>query len=471
MKRQPLRFALALALVCLSGLAAPLVGDGVPEDAAGRIVGAALVESHAWDKLAWLSDRVGHRLAGSPGLAQAVEWAAAEFERDGMDRVWTDEVAVPHWERGEESARILSPTEHSISLLALGGSVPTPADGIAADVVLVHGFEELAELGEERVSGKIVLYHKPIQPGFDSEHGYGSAVRLRSRGASEAAKLGAVGMLIRSLGTVDYRLAHTGGMRYQEEVERIPAAAIAAEDADLIQRLLDAGETVRVELKLGCRTLPETTSHNVLAEIRGREKPDEIVLIGAHLDSWDVGTGAIDDGAGCAIVMETMRLLKHHGLIPRRTIRAVLFTNEENGLRGGRDYARRYEDDMDLHVAAIESDSGGGTPLGFGVSAGEGVLEVVRGVTSQLAIIGADGAFGRGGGADISPMRAHGVPQMALVQDATHYFDYHHTHADTLDKVDKKDLDRNVAAMALMAYVLAERDDVLPRLPPPSEND
>ncbi len=237
--------------------------------------------------------------------------------------MWTEKLMVPYWLRGPESGSIVAPAEHPLAITALGMSIATPEEGITAEVVEVASLEELRELGEERVRGKIVLYNKPIYPNGGRERGYGSAVGLRWAGAVEAAKLGAVATMIRSLGTADFRLPHTGSMGYEDGVERIPAAAISAEDAELINRFLAAGDTVRVTLKLGCKMLPDVESANVLADLRGREKPDEIVLIGAHLDSWDVGTGAIDDGAGVAIVMETMRLLKAHGLVPRRTIRAV----------------------------------------------------------------------------------------------------------------------------------------------------
>jgi Zn-dependent M28 family amino/carboxypeptidase len=437
------------------------------ESVAARIVGAALVDSQAYEKLSWLTDRIGHRLSGSAALDQAIEWSAEQFRRDGVDRVWTDEVMVPHWVRGEESARIVAPAEHRLSILALGGSVGTPEGGITAEIVVVDGFESLEELGEE-ASGKIVLFNRKMEKGFASDNGYGALGRIRSRGPSAAAKHGAVAMLIRSLGTADYRLPHTGALRYDEEIEKIPSAAVSAEDAMLIARLAASGEPVRVELQLGAKTLPDAKSANVLAEIRGRELPDEIVVIGGHLDSWDVGTGAHDDGAGCVIVMETMRLLVKHGLRPRRTIRAVLFTNEENGLRGGKDYARRYEEQMPLHIAAIESDLGGAPPIGFGVTAGDGAVAAVAEIAELLSVVGADQVFPRGGGADISPMKKFGVPQIGQLPDPDSYFDYHHTEADTLDKVDRHALDRNVAAMALMAYMLADREEALPRIEPES---
>ena len=456
-------------LFCLGvgGVSAAEPGDR--ESAAARIVGAALVDSQAYDKLSWLTDRIGHRLSGSAALDQAIEWSVEQFRRDGVDRVWTEEVMVPHWVRGEESARIVAPAEHTLSILGLGGSVGTPEGGITAEVVVVDGLDALETLGDG-ARGKIVVFNKKMEKGFGTENGYGALSRVRAKGASAAAKHGAVAMLIRSLGTADYRLPHTGALRYEDGVEKVPAAAVSAEDAMLIARLADSGEPVRVHLELGARMLPDVRSANVLAEIRGHELPDEIVVIGGHLDSWDVGTGAHDDGAGCVIVMETMRLLVKHGLRPRRTIRAVLFTNEENGLRGGKDYAERYEEQLPNHVAAIESDLGGASPIGFGVTAGDGGEAVVSEIAALLSVVGADQVFSGGGGADISPMKKFGVPQIGQYPDPDSYFDYHHTEADTLDKVDPQALDRNVAAMALMAYMLADLEQPLPRIEPePSE--
>jgi carboxypeptidase Q len=300
------------------------------------------------------------------------------------------------------------------------------------------------------------------------ENGYGTVVQLRAHGASRAAKFGAVGMLLRSLGTADYRVPHTGALHYDEQAPKIPAAAIDAESAELIHRLLASGDEVRVHMEMGCKTLEDAESANVVAELQGREKPDEIVLIGAHLDSWDVGQGAHDDGAGCAVVMETMRLLQRLDHAPRRTVRAVLFTNEENGLRGGKSYAERHGDER--HVAAIEMDSGGFRPTGFGVSAGEGGIEMVREILRPLATIGANHVFDGGGGADIGPLRRKsGVPTIGQRVEGAYYFDYHHTEADTLDKVDRADLDRNVAAMAVLVYGLAEAEEALPALEPEEE--
>jgi hypothetical protein len=442
---------------------------GEPDKTVALILGEALKDDRAHRRLAWLTDHIGPRLSGSANLERAVEWSVAELRTDGLDRVWTEPVMVPHWVRGEETARLVGPREQPMRISTFGGSVATPPEGITAEVVEAGDFEELEALGDG-VRHKIVLYNKEIfrNGGPNRDRGYGSAVGLRRFGAIRAAKQGAVATLMRSLGTADFDLPHTGMMGYEDGVQKIPSAAVTAEDAELMSRLLAAGETVRVHLTIGARTLPDAESHNVVADLRGREKPDEIVLIACHLDSWDVGTGAIDDGAGCVVVMEALRILKGLDAPPRRTVRGVLYTNEENGLRGGRNYAEVHADELDLHVAAIESDSGAGSPRGFGVSAGPGGVERMEELVSALAHIGADGVRSGGGGADISPLGKAQVPLMNLWQDTTHYFDYHHSAADTLDKVDPGDLARNVAAMAVMAYLLAESETPLPRQEPPA---
>lgn len=433
-----------------------------------RLLDAALSQAdRSYARLAWLTDRIGHRLSGSESLERAVVWGAGEMEKDGLDRVWTEEVMVPHWVRGRESGAILAPVKRPLVLTALGGSVGTPEGGVTGEVVEFSSFEEMQAAGD-RVQGKIVMFNKEIFPNGGREHGYGSAVGLRHNGAREAAKQGAVAMILRSLGTADFRLAHTGSMGYDEEGRRIPGAAVSAEDAELIHRLLASGEPVKVRIDLGCETLPDAPSANVLGDLRGRERPEEIVLIGGHLDSWDVGSGAHDDGAGVVAVMEAMRLLRSLDLRPRRTVRAVLFTNEENGLRGGKGYAEAHAGEVPLHVAAVESDSGGDRPLGYGVSAGDGAVERVQAIAAYLASIDATEVLPRGGGADISPLRKLGVPALNVRQDTTHYFDYHHTVADTLDKITPENLARNVAAMAVLAWSLAEDPEPLPR-PAPEE--
>jgi len=452
------------------GMTLAIAPAAARDDAEARILGAALRDDRAHRRLAWLTDRIGPRLSGSENLTRAIVWAEEQMRGDGLERVRTEPVAVPHWERGREIGEIVSPTRHPLALLTLGGSVATAENGVQASVVVADDLEHLARLGES-VRGKIVLFDKEIlrNGGPDGSRGYGSAAALRTRGASEAARLGAVASLVRSLGTADYRLPHTGAMRYEDGVPRIPSAAIAAEDAELIRRLTTAGQDVQVSLTLTPTTHPDAESANVVGELRGRERPEEIVVLACHLDSWDVGTGAIDDGVGCVAVMEALRILRELELRPRRTIRAVLFTNEENGLAGAEDYARRHADELASHVAAIEMDSGAGAPLGFGITAGEGAEVALREMAAPLRALGAGEIRKGGGGADISTLAPAGVPQIGLWQDTTTYFDYHHTHADTLDKVDAGALARSVAALALIGYRLAEAETTLPRIPSKAE--
>jgi hypothetical protein len=460
---------LAVPSLALAGCVFALIG-AADADAVSKILDAGLRSDGAYRKLAWMCDRIGPRLSGSENLEKAVAWCAAEMKRDGLDNVHTEKVMVPHWVRGEASGRILTPTPHPMAILALGMSDGTKPHGITAEIVEVKSVDELKAIGD-RAKGKIVLFNKPIYANGGEDRGYGSAVGLRYSGAVAAAKVGAVGMLIRSLATADLRLPHTGAMAYEDGVPHIPAAAIAPEDAELIHRFLEAGESVKVTFTLSCKTLPDAESANVIGEIRGSVLPGEVVVIGGHLDSWDVGTGAHDDGAGCAISMEALRLIRSLGLKPKRTIRAVLFTNEENGLRGGKAYAKAHAAELDAHVAAIESDSGGARPLGFGVSAGPGGADTVKKLAAPLARIDAADVQEGGGGADISPMGAAGVPQLGLRQDSTHYFDVHHTMADTLDKIDAKELAMNATAMAVMAWQLANLDPPLPRYVPPKTED
>jgi hypothetical protein len=458
-------FALLLAAATPSPGPRKATGDPVQ-----RLIDSGLATDGAYRKLAWLTDRIGPRLSGSENLEKAIVWCTDEMRRDGLDKVWTEEVMVPHWVRGEASGKILAPVEHPMVLLALGMSDGTPPDGITAEVVEVSSLEEVGALGE-KARGKIVLFNKRIYPNGENDRGYGAGARLRYSGASAAAKVGAVGMMIRSLATADLRLPHTGAMAYEDGVPRIPAAAISPEDAELIHRFLAAGDAVKVTFRQTCKTLPDAESANAIGEIRGAGKPDEVVVIGGHLDSWDVGTGAQDDGAGCAISMEAMRLIRALGVKPKRTIRAVLFTNEENGLRGGKAYASSHAAELPRHVGAIESDSGGARPLGFGVSGAPGSVEIVRGLAAPLASFAADEVREGGGGADISPMADAGVPMLGLRQDSTHYFDIHHTIADTIDKVNAHDLAMNATAMAVMAWQLANLDPPLARYTPPKKED
>ena len=419
-------------------------------DAANRIIDAALNDDGAYRKLSYLCDRIGNRLAGSKALDEAMTWAAAEMKKDGLVNVVTPEVTVSHWVRGKESLSMLAPVHRELAILGLGGSIATPKDGITAEVVPVSSFDELAKLGEGRVRGKIVLYNVPYT-------GYGATVRYRSEGASRAAKLGAVAALVRSVTPVSLQTPHTGQMNYASDAPKVPSAAVTIETATMIQRLTDSGSPVRVRLFMEAQTLPDAKSANVIGEIRGREKPEEIVVMGGHIDSWDVGQGAHDDGAGIVSAMQAAAIIQRLGLKPRRTIRVVCWTNEENGLAGGRAY-RKWIGDAALknHVAAIEMDEGGEKPVGFGVA--ESVYAPAAEIGKLLERIGAGTVTRGGGGADISPITRDGVPALGLRTVGTHYFDWHHTPADTVDKVDPQDLKLNVAAMAVMSFVLADRE-------------
>lgn len=427
-----------------------------------RLIGTALTDDHAWLRLSQLCDGIGHRLSGSPQLERAVAWAAAAMREDGLDRVWLQPVLVPHWVRGEERATMVEPGPQTLSVLGLGRTVGTPPGGVTADVVAVGSFAEFDSLPDDAVRGRIVLWNVPFT-------GYGPTVRYRGQGALRAARRGAVASLVRSVGPVSLRTPHTGAMSaWPDSVAPIPAAAVTIEDAEMMQRLLRRGQRVRVRLELGARTLPDAPSHNVIGELRGREKPGEIVVVGGHLDSWDVGQGAHDDGGGCVISMEALRLMKRLGLRPRRTIRCVLWTNEENGLRGAIAYADSLRGAFETHVAALESDGGVERPVGFAVAAHvpgtdstdaartARALRELRAAAPLLAGIGADRLTDGGGGADIGPLMRGGVLGLAHQTVGEHYFDWHHTPADMLDKVDPVELRKNVAAMAVMLWVLAD---------------
>ncbi len=453
---------LMISLLTAAPSAPKAAGPGASHlQRAEQLMGAALSEGHAWERLAELTDGVGPRLAGSEGAEAAVQWALRSFKADGV-KAWLEPVKVPRWVRGEERAELLGSERfrgRPLSILALGGSAATPAEGLTAEVVEVSSLEELASLGE-RAKGRIVLFSHTMEKPED----YARFASLRSRGPSAAAKAGAVAALVRSLATASLSTPHTGNTRFEEGVAPIPAASVTVEDAELMHRLLARGGPVRVKLVLGCQELPEVESFNVVAEVKGREKPEEIVLLGAHLDSWDVGSGAHDDGAGVVMVMEAARLLAKQKPAPRRTVRVVLFMNEENGLRGARAYAAAHAAELPRHVAALEMDAGGGKPLGVALRAGEGARELVQPWLSPLRGVGAGTLLDvEAGGADLTPLLPAQVPFFGVRQDASRYFDVHHTHADTLDKVEPEALAKSTAAVAWLAYVLAEMPAVLPR--------
>lgn len=425
---------------------------------------AALIEraetkSYGYDIVESLTTEVGARLAGSPAEARARDWAVAKFKAIGLENVRTDEFMVPFWKRGVEQARIVSPYAQTLHVSALGGSVATPAAGIEAEVAYFEDFDALEQAPMGGLDGKIVFIsgHMRRQP---DGAGYGPANRKRRHGASEAAKRGAEAVIIRSVGTDSHRFAHTGQMSYKKAVRRIPVAAVSAPDADQIERIFKRDQSVRLHLTLTPEFKGQRPSGNVIGEITGSEKPEEIILIAGHLDSWDLGTGAIDDGAGIGIVMAAAQLLLESGLHPKRTIRVVAFGSEEIGLLGAHAYVRAHENELSRHVLATESDFGAGPVYelrsGFSGSAGQAFLLELAQALKPLGI--GMGVKPSNGGPDIGPLHAKGVPALRLQQDGTDYFDYHHTADDTLDKIDPAALAQNVAAFAVMSYMAAQMD-------------
>ena len=444
-------------------LALLLLAEAATPDAAARIIGGALSDNLAYQRLADLTETVGPRLSGSAGAEAAVRWGLARFKEDGL-AAHLEKVMVPHWVRGEERGEILASDRmagHPLSLTALGGSVGTPEGGVTAEVIEAQTLAGIAALGEKARGKLIFLNHS-----MTTSKGYGEFVELRVFGPAAAARAGARGVLLRSLASASLRTPHTGVTIYDPGAPAAPGAAISVEDAELIHRLLARGP-VRARLVLGCRTLPDVESANVVGEVRGREKPGEVVLLGAHLDSWDLATGAIDDGAGVAIVMEAGRLIAHLPQAPRRTVRVVLYMNEENGSRGSKGYAEAHKGELDSHVAAMEADSGAGRPLALSVRAGEGGARAMKDWLAPLETLGiGEATEGGEGGADIAPLGEARVPFASVQQDTTHYFDYHHSAADTLDKVQPQALASNAAVFAWVAYALAEMPAPLPRPPP-----
>jgi len=426
---------------------------------AQQITRAALAEGQAYRLLAELT-ALGPRLSGSPQAAAAVEWSRQTMLQLGFDNVRLQEVMVPHWVRGpiEEAAIINSATMGTVplSVCALGGSIATPERGLVAEVVEVKSFEELRALGK-KAEGKIIFFNRPMDASkLNTFEAYGGAVNQRSSGAVEAAKAGGVAALVRSMTTRLDDVPHTGGMGYQDGVPKVPAAAISTVDANLLSQIIAQEKSVRVRLQLTCQTLPEAPSANVLGEITGSEKPNEIIVVGGHLDSWDKGTGAHDDGAGCVQSLEVLRLLKALNLKPKRTIRAVMFINEENGLRGGIEYARRAELVEAKHLVAIEADRGGFAPRGFSVEADSARFTQIAHWAYLFKEMGADHIFRGGSGADISVLVRQGVPGIGLVPESHRYFDFHHSDNDVLDGVNERELNLGAAAMAILCYVLAQ---------------
>ena len=438
--------AMALAGPAEDGRLAPTeaLGDSVTAE----LVAAARASDGGYALLADLCDNIGARLAGSEALEKAVEWARNELGRAGAERVWTEPVMVPHWERGEEQAAMLKPRKQVLQILGLGGTVSGDVEG---DVIVVS---KLEDIGPE-VNGKVVLFNVPMADAIPAVHGYGAAVGARVRGPSLAAHHGALAAMVRSVTTRSLATPHTGATVYEEDTPRIPAVAVTTEDADSMARILASGGSVRVRIKTSGVQHPDALSHNVIGEIKGKKRPREVVLIGAHLDSWDVGQGAHDDGAGVVEVIEALRVISQSGHRPDRTIRVVLFTNEENGLRGGIAYAEAHpKTRREVHVAAMESDLGGGPPRFWTAEGSDSDMAWLRRSVELLGMPVVDG----GGGADIRPLGEAGVLRIGFRPDDSRYFDIHHTRADTLDKVDAQDLSEATAAIVGLAWRLATTD-------------
>lgn len=430
-------------------------------DRANRIIDAAMTSDDAYKKLQFLCDDIGHRICGSEALDRAIKWASDELRRDGMSNVHTEPVEVIKWVRGKESCEMIAPRREAMVMLGLGKSVGTPAGGITAPVVVVADEEELENLGDG-AKGKIVLFNNPMPP-YDHEKGsgYGHSVRFRTNGARLAAEKGAVACLIRSVTAHSLRTPHTGTMNYKDAPVQIPAAAVSVEDAEAIARMTRRGIEVVLKVKMDAKNHGPAMSANVIGELPGSTHPEQIVVIGGHIDSWDVGQGAHDDGGGCIMAMAAVKLLKDLGLQPKRTIRVVLWTGEEIGLYGGKQYAKDHADELANHVAALESDSGAFAPRGYGVDCKDKVrmkvaADQLRDILTLTGKFGASDVSEGHGAPDVSPLKPEGVIVMGHIVEGATYFDYHHTPADTIDKVNQVELRQNVALMATVAYVLAD---------------
>ncbi|OAN60751.1 carboxypeptidase [Balneola sp. EhC07] len=457
MKLNKFYFTLFALLVAIPGVSQPLVKQNIKETS-DKLIKSALANDLGFERLAHLTDYYGPRLSGSEVLEQGIDWVVQEMEKDGFDRIWTQPVTVPHWVRGKESATLDAPIQKELPMASLGGSVGTPEEGITAEVMLVKSFEDLEKRSAE-ANGKIVLFNVPFTT-------YGQTVQYRVNGASAAAKHGAVASALASVASYSMQTPHTGTMSYEEGVKKIPHAALTTEDANLIERFIKRGETVTLTLKMEAKNLPDAQSRNVIAEIKGSEFPEEIIVMGGHIDAWDNGHGAMDDGGGCVAAWEALRLIKETGVRPKRTIRVVLWTNEENGLRGANEYLRWVQEDeksLDNHILAMESDAGVFDPIGFGFSGSDDAYKILVEIGKMLKSADSGEVRKGGGGADIGPLMRNGVPGMGLNVDGSKYFWFHHTAVDTIDKLNIDDFNECVATMAVFAFAVADLDVRLPR--------
>ncbi|MBS1486987.1 MAG: M20/M25/M40 family metallo-hydrolase [Bacteroidetes bacterium] len=424
-----------------------------------EIFNEALKNGKSYQMLKDLCINIGPRLAGSPGAAAAVEWSRHIMERNDFDSVWLQPVMVPHWVRGQqEIARVINSKKMgtvSLAVCALGNSVGTGPSGVSAQVVEVKSFDELKQLGAKTVQGKIVFFNRPMDPTqVNTFAAYGGAVDQRVGGASEAAKLGAVAVIVRSMGVNLEDYPHTGSMRYADNVPKIPAIAVSTKHAELLSKLVREEKELQVYIETHCEMLDDAPSFNVVGQLNGSEYKDEIIDVGGHLDSWDLAQGAHDDGAGCVQAIEVLRLFKMLGIKPKRTLRAVMFMNEENGLRGGMKYGELAKANKEKHIAAIESDEGGFTPRGFSMTADEPVKTKIKNWKPLLEPYGLTDFEHPGGGADIGPLAPLGTAMIGFSPDTQRYFDYHHTPVDTIDKVSPRELEMGAAAMAALVFLI-----------------
>ncbi|MFN8355563.1 MAG: M20/M25/M40 family metallo-hydrolase [Spirosomataceae bacterium] len=422
-----------------------------------RIFDEALSHGKSYEWLRQLTQGVGPRLSGSEGYNKAVQWGKKAMEAEQFDRVFLQDVMVPHWVRGakEEAYFTAKGKKMVVPIAALGGSVGTGAKGIKAEVIEVKNFLELRALGEAKVKGKIVFFNRPMDPTkINTFEAYGGAVDQRGSGATEASKLGAVGAIVRSMSATINDYPHTGSMRYGVGVPLIPAAAISTSGAELLSKMLKEDPSLTFYFKQSSESLPDAATHNVVGEIKGSEKPDEIIVIGGHLDSWDLGQGAHDDGTGCVQSMEVLRILKALNIKPKRTIRAVLYANEENGLRGGQKYAELAKQNNEKHIFALESDSGGFTPKGFGIVGDATQVAHVQKFKGIFVPYGIHEIERGGGGADIGPLGPLGTVLIGFKPDSQRYFEYHHAANDTFEAVNQRELELGAGSMAALVYLL-----------------
>lgn len=424
-----------------------------------KIFSEILVNGKAYEWLYDLSTSIGTRLSGSPQAAKSVEWTKKKMQEAGADSVWLQPVMVPHWVRGEkEKATIIQSNgaKQDVPVCALGMSIATPKEGITAQVIEVRDFDELHKLGE-KVKGKIVFYNYPFNQTFiNTFEAYGDAVKYRWAGPSEAARYGAVASITRSMTSSDNDYPHTGSMGYNDSLPKIPCAAISTNAANLLSKILKADANTKFFLKQSCQMLDSALSHNVVGEIKGSTHPEEIIVVGGHLDSWDMGQGANDDGAGIVQSIEIIRTLKALGIKPKRSIRAVAFMNEENGLMGGKKYAELAEKNKDKNIAAMESDAGGFVPIGFGLNMKDDKKEKIKSWKQLFLPYNIWDFEGEGDGADISPMTRKGLPGIGLRVESQRYFEIHHADTDTMDNVNKRELHLGAAAMTSLIYLLSE---------------